>query len=62
MALPTLKVLEPRFRPGTVLVVDNVEASKDGYGAFYEHIASGSYTTTTLPYTGGLGILVYQGA
>ena len=56
MALPTLKILEPHFRPGTVLVADNTIASRQGYADFFRYIEAreSRYKTLTLPFAGGL--------
>lgn len=60
MVLPTLQLLEPHFRTGTVLILDNVISSKEGYMDFYTYIQNGPYTSVTLPYEGGLGMVVYN--
>lgn len=60
MVVPTLEVIEPRFRRGTVLIADNTESSRDGYRNFFERIsASGNYQTMTLPFSGGLEMVTY---
>jgi len=64
MVLPTLKLLEPRLRPGAVIVADNVVSSKEGYVDFlaYIHRAGSPYSTVTLPYPGGLSLSTFSPA
>lgn len=62
LALPTLKLLEPRLKPGAVIVSDNVISSKEGYSHFFAYCdqPGSPYTTITLPYPGGLGLTTYN--
>ncbi|KAI1152729.1 O-methyltransferase [Nemania diffusa] len=62
MALPTLRVLEPNLKKGTVLVVDNVVSAVDGYRDFHEYIKThrDTYRSLVLPYAGGLEFIVYN--
>jgi catechol 2,3-dioxygenase-like lactoylglutathione lyase family enzyme len=62
MVLPTLKLLEPRLRPGAVIIADNVVSSKEGYSDFLAYIqrAGSPYTTVTLPYPGGLSLSTFS--
>jgi len=62
MVLPTFKLLEPRLRPGAVIVADNVVSSKEGYGDFlaYIHRADSPNSTVTLPYPGGLSLTTFS--
>lgn len=62
MVLPTLKLLEPRLRPGAVIIADNAVSSKEGYSDFfaYIHRADSPYTTVTLPYPGGLSLSTFS--
>lgn len=61
MVVPTLEVIEPHFRPGTVLVCDNVTSSIQGYEPFFKKIkAPGSkYKTLTVPFSGGLEMVTF---
>ena len=63
MVVPTLELLEPKMRPGAVLVVDNTAASVEGYKPFFEYIRAreSKYRTLTLPYSGGLEMVTYVG-
>ncbi|SCV46139.1 related to O-methyltransferase [Fusarium fujikuroi] len=63
LALPTLKLVKPRMKPGATVVADNTEAAKAGYKdlmAYLEDTANG-FKPTTLPYSGGLLVAVYLG-
>ncbi|CCT64534.1 related to O-methyltransferase [Fusarium fujikuroi IMI 58289] len=63
LALPTLKLVKPRMKPGATVVADNTEAAKAGYKdlmAYLEDTANG-FKLTTLPYSGGLLVAVYLG-
>jgi catechol 2,3-dioxygenase-like lactoylglutathione lyase family enzyme len=62
MVIPTLKLLEPRLRPGAVIVADNVVSSKEGYTDFLDHLhrADSPYSTVTLPYPGGLSLSTFS--
>jgi catechol 2,3-dioxygenase-like lactoylglutathione lyase family enzyme len=62
MVLPTLKLLEPRLKPGAVIVADNVVSSKEGYSDFlaYTNRPDSPYSTVTLPYPGGLSLSTFS--
>ncbi|EME78452.1 uncharacterized protein MYCFIDRAFT_101640, partial [Pseudocercospora fijiensis CIRAD86] len=61
MALPVLKMLEPKLRNGAMLLTDNTIFAAEGYAEFLSYIkADGSpYTTMTLPFEDGLEWTVY---
>jgi predicted O-methyltransferase YrrM len=62
MALPALKLVQPHLRRGAVVIVDNTISSKDRYRdllAYTREPASG-FDTVTLPYSGGLDMIVYN--
>ncbi|TXT13323.1 hypothetical protein VHUM_00690 [Vanrija humicola] len=61
MALPTLKLVQPHFRPGAVIVADNPITSAKGYAELWEYIrAPGSgFTSLNVPYSNGLEMVVY---
>ena len=63
MVVPTLKLLEPKLRPGAVLICDNVVSSTQGYQAFFKHIKApgAKYRSLTLPFSGGLEMVTYTG-
>ncbi|KAF4967574.1 hypothetical protein FSARC_4871 [Fusarium sarcochroum] len=63
LALPTLKLVHPRMKPGATVVVDNTEAAKTGYKdlmAYFEDPTNG-FRISTVPYSGGLLVAVYVG-
>lgn len=63
MALPTLKLVQPRMRPGATVVVDNNLAAKMGYKGlvtYLENPANG-FKMSIAPYSGGLLLAVYVG-
>ncbi|KAI8719629.1 hypothetical protein NCS52_00744100 [Fusarium sp. LHS14.1] len=63
LALPTLKLVHPRMRPGATVVADNNIAAKTGYTdlvAYLEDPANG-FKMSTVPYSGGLLVAVYVG-
>ena len=61
MVVPTLEVLEPKMRPGAVLLCDNVVSSRKGYEDFFAYVNSpnSKYKAITLPFEGGLEMLTY---
>ncbi|KAH8690489.1 O-methyltransferase [Talaromyces proteolyticus] len=62
LALPTLKVVQPRLRPGAVIVADNTISSAVGYKEFFDYVKDpeGPFRTLTLPYSGGLELVTYM--
>ena len=61
MALPGLKVVQPKLRPGAVVVVDNTISLADFYKDLLEYLRdpNGPFTTLTLPHSNGLEMAVY---
>lgn len=60
VALPALKLIEPRLRSGGVVIIDNSIASASRYTELLEHLRSptSGYTNLTLPYAKGLEMSV----
>ena len=60
LALPTLKIIQPRLRRGAVVLADNTLWSSL-YKDFldYIHDPANGFKTTTLPFSGGLEMAVY---
>ncbi|KAJ4861219.1 methyltransferase domain-containing protein [Trichoderma breve] len=60
VALPALKLLEPRLRPGAVVIIDNSISSATRYKELLGHLRSptNGYTNLTLPYSNGLELCV----
>ncbi|KAI8238853.1 hypothetical protein K4K55_002506 [Colletotrichum sp. SAR 10_96] len=63
LALPTLKVIKTRLKPGALIVADNVVSSKDGYADLIAYLDDprNRFKTTTAPYSGGLLVAIYTG-
>ncbi|KAF4919142.1 hypothetical protein CGCVW01_v008174 [Colletotrichum viniferum] len=63
LAIPTLKVIKTRLKPGALIVADNVISSKDGYADLIAYLddPKNRFKTTTAPYPGGLSVAVYTG-
>ncbi|KAJ5616697.1 hypothetical protein N7537_001811 [Penicillium hordei] len=62
LALPALKLVQPHFRPGAVIIVDNTVMAGDRYQELFAYVdAEGSgFRRVTMPYEGGLDMIVYQ--
>ncbi|KAL0566763.1 hypothetical protein V5O48_015245 [Marasmius crinis-equi] len=62
MALPTLKILQPKLRPGAVILTDNTVTAAESYKELLEYLrAPGSgFSNMTLPYSGGFEMSVYH--
>ena len=62
LALPALKAVQPHLRRGAVIMADNTLKSTKGYQELFSYVdAEGSgFKRVTLPYTGGLDMIVYQ--
>lgn len=57
LALPVLELLEPRLRPGTLILVDdvNLDFGHDAHGALLSYLAeSEAYLAVTLPVSDGI--------
>ncbi|KAI1450627.1 S-adenosyl-L-methionine-dependent methyltransferase [Annulohypoxylon stygium] len=63
LALPTLKLVQPRLKVGGLVVVDNTIAAASGYKDLMSYFgdSTNGFKTTTAPYSGGLFIAVYLG-
>ncbi|KAH7197897.1 S-adenosyl-L-methionine-dependent methyltransferase [Fusarium flagelliforme] len=63
LALPTLKLVQPRMKPGATVVVDNTEAAKSGYKDLMAYLndSANGFKLSTIPYSGGLLMAVYVG-
>lgn len=60
MARPALELLAPHLRPGAVVVADNTSQFRHSYRHFFEFVADpvNRLTTLTLPFDGGLEMVV----
>lgn len=57
LALPVLEILKPRLRPGTLILVDdvNLDFGHDAHGALRRYLAeSDAYVAVTLPVSDGI--------
>ncbi|KAF3166264.1 hypothetical protein TWF788_000518 [Orbilia oligospora] len=62
MVVPTLKLVQPKFRPGSVVIADNTVGSAPEYQEFFDYIRApdSGFTNITLPYHKGLEMSVYS--
>lgn len=60
VALPALRLIAPRLRPGAVVVCDNTSVHPDYYRDYFEFIndPENRLSTMTLPFEGGLELTV----
>ncbi|MBS0361773.1 MAG: class I SAM-dependent methyltransferase [Proteobacteria bacterium] len=60
MARPAIELIGPRLRPGAVIVADNTVSVAKGYGAFFDYVRdpANGLTSMTLPFAGGLELVV----
>lgn len=60
MALPTLKLVQPRMRRGAVVIADNTIASK-GYDELLTYMRGpdSGFINMTMPFSNGLEFSVY---
>ncbi|KAH9210627.1 S-adenosyl-L-methionine-dependent methyltransferase [Leptodontidium sp. 2 PMI_412] len=61
LALPTLKIIQPRLKHGAIVITDNVGVAKILYKEFLEYIRrpENGFRTLTVPFPGGLEMSVY---
>lgn len=62
LALPTLKTVLPRLRPGAVVLVDNTISGAQGYADLlaYLRTPANGFQNMTLPFTNGFEMSVYN--
>ncbi|KAK1149589.1 hypothetical protein N8T08_005138 [Aspergillus melleus] len=62
MALPALKAVQDKLKPGALIIADNTIAAKDGYKELFEYVdQEGSpYKRVTLPFKGGMDMIIYK--
>ncbi|RAL00786.1 O-methyltransferase [Aspergillus ibericus CBS 121593] len=62
LALPTLKTVLPRMRPGAVVLTDNTISGAEGYAELLAFLRSpeNGFRNMTLPFTNGFEMSVYQ--
>lgn len=61
MALPTLKLVQPKMRRGAVVITDNTEKAAKGYADLLTYLRGpeSGFISSNLPFTGGLEMSVY---
>ncbi|KAJ5460393.1 uncharacterized protein N7458_001945 [Penicillium daleae] len=62
LALPALKLVQPYLRPGAVIMADNTVKAAANYGELFAYVDAldSPFRRVTLPYEGGLDMIVYQ--
>ena len=62
LALPALKLVEPYFRPGAMILADNTIKAAGGYDELFQYVDApdSRFRRITMPYAGGLDMIVYQ--
>ncbi|KAJ7058257.1 O-methyltransferase [Mycena amicta] len=63
LALPALKLVQPRLKIGAMIVADNIVSGADGYTELVAYLVDpkNGFKSTTAPYSGGLHVVVYVG-
>jgi predicted O-methyltransferase YrrM len=61
MALPTLKIVQPKLRRGAIIIADNTISGADRYKEFLAYLRNpeNGFITSTLPFKNGLEMSVY---
>jgi predicted O-methyltransferase YrrM len=61
MALPALKVIQPKLRHGAVIMADNTIKSAAAYRELFDYVDApdSGFSRSTLPFSGGLDLIVY---
>ena len=61
MALPTLKIVQPKMRHGAVVITDNTIGSAKGYKDLFQYLRrpGSNFINLTLPYNKGLEMSIY---
>ncbi|KAJ3821532.1 hypothetical protein F5880DRAFT_1485956 [Lentinula raphanica] len=62
LALPTVKLVQPRLRPGAVILVDHTLTAAHGYKELLDYFSepANGFRSLTLPYSGGFEMTVYE--
>ncbi|KIK70120.1 hypothetical protein GYMLUDRAFT_53227 [Collybiopsis luxurians FD-317 M1] len=62
LALPTLKLIQPKLKPGAVVLTDNVIMAAEGYKELLDYFkdSNSGFQSLTLPYSGGFEMTVYN--
>ncbi|KAJ5221519.1 uncharacterized protein N7469_010406 [Penicillium citrinum] len=62
LALPALKLVQPHLRPGAIIMADNTLKANAGYEELFAYVdaVDSGFRRVTLPYEGGMDMIVYQ--
>ncbi|CAI7656729.1 unnamed protein product [Penicillium glandicola] len=62
LAVPALKLVQPHLRPGAVIIADNTVKAADKYQELFAYVDAedSGFRRVTMPYEGGLDMIVYQ--
>lgn len=62
MALPTLKVVQPKMRRGAVVITDNTTSASKSYRELLTYLRdpANGFVNVVLPYKGGLEMSIFQ--
>ena len=61
--VPVAKMMEPKLRPGSLVLADNIHSFPAELKTYLEYTSApgGPYTSVTLPFESGLGYALYSG-
>ena len=61
--VPVAKMMEPKLRPGSLILADNIRTFPDELNSYLEYVSrpDGPYASVTLPFESGLGYSLYTG-
>ncbi|PGH12978.1 hypothetical protein AJ79_03951 [Helicocarpus griseus UAMH5409] len=61
LALPALKIAQPKLRPGALIIADNTTGFRTAYKDFFDyiHVPKSGFKSMTTPFKGGLEVIVY---
>ncbi|KAK2744774.1 hypothetical protein FQN55_006530 [Onygenales sp. PD_40] len=61
LALPALKIVQPKLRHGALIVADNTAGFRAAYKDFFEYVhdSKNGFKSMTTPFKGGLEVIVY---
>ncbi|EEH33201.1 hypothetical protein PAAG_04254 [Paracoccidioides lutzii Pb01] len=61
LALPVLKIVQPKLRHGALIIADNTTGFRPAYKDFldYSHDPKNGFKSMTIPFHGGLEVMVY---
>lgn len=62
LALPTLKIVQPKLKSGAVVIVDNTISGEERYKDLLQHLRDpeSDFSNLTVPYHNGLDVSVYH--